>query len=160
MGTSKDSKICNYPIIYYKNTRTLLFQDLHTLDLEPFQYSGMNFTAVRLIDPEDYMVRRIIEDFFAPLGITEANQLTLEQALMFDGVQLFARAFKQLSDSVKGELKQLPCDGSENWEHGISLSNFIRSVRSYEDQNMYSLKLCCNTFIFPQFFLNSFFFAD
>ena len=96
--------------------------------MEPFQYSGMNFTGVRLVDPDDYMVRRIIEDFFTPLGITRANQLTLEQALMFDGVQLFARAFKQLSDAVKGDVKQLPCDGSENWEHGISLSNFMRSV--------------------------------
>ena len=73
---------------------------------------------------------------------------------MFDGVQLFARAFKQLSDSVKGEMKRLPCNGSENWEHGISLSNFIRSVRSYEDQIMYSLRLCHNIFIFLHFFLH------
>lgn len=37
--------------------------DLHTLDLEPFQYSGSNITGIRLIDPEDFRVRQI-SDFW------------------------------------------------------------------------------------------------
>lgn len=101
--------------------------DLHTINIEPFQYSGMNFTAVRIIDPDDYMTRKIIEDFFQNKEIKDASQLSLEQALIFDGVQLFARAFKQLSDAVKINIKKLPCTGLENWEHGISLSNFMRA---------------------------------
>lgn len=33
--------------------------DFHTLDLEPYQYSGTNITGVRFIDPEDIRVRQI-----------------------------------------------------------------------------------------------------
>lgn len=27
--------------------------DMHTIDLEPFQYSGTNITGIRLVDPEN-----------------------------------------------------------------------------------------------------------
>lgn len=107
-----------------------LLQDLHTIDLEPYQFSGVNFTGVRLIDPESPLVATIIEKHKNEWGLDDATQLRVEPALMYDAVQLFARAFKRLKDAIKGEVKQLPCNGTLSWEHGDSLSNFMRMVSS------------------------------
>lgn len=38
--------------------------DLHTIDLEPFQHGGTNITGVRLIIPDDEMVKQVT-DFIA-----------------------------------------------------------------------------------------------
>lgn len=37
--------------------------DLHTLDLEPYQYSETNITGIRLVDPEDARVEQIISSW-------------------------------------------------------------------------------------------------
>lgn len=37
--------------------------DMHTIDLEPFQYSGANITGFRLVSPEDPFVKNITETF-------------------------------------------------------------------------------------------------
>lgn len=100
------------------------------MDLEPYQYSGVNFTGLRLIDPEDPIVNQTFEKHKNEWGL-DASQLRVEPALMYDAVQLFARAFKQLKDATRGDIKKLPCDGSVRWEHGLSLSNFMRSVRFF-----------------------------
>lgn len=61
-------------------------------------------------------------------GLNDPSELRVEPALMYDAVQLFARAFKRLKDAIKGDVRQLPCNGSLSWEHGYSLSNFMRLV--------------------------------
>lgn len=33
--------------------------DMHTIDLEPFQYSGTNITGIRLVDPESPIMQQI-----------------------------------------------------------------------------------------------------
>lgn len=106
----------------------LTFQDLQTIDLEPYQYSGVNFTGVRLIDPDSPVVSGIVKMHEAEWGLDNPRQLRIEPALMYDAVQLFARAFKQLKDSIEGDVKRLPCNDTINWEHGYSLSNFMRVV--------------------------------
>lgn len=106
----------------------LTFQDFQTIDLEPYQYSGVNFTGVRLIDPDSPVVSGIVKMHEAEWGLDNPRQLRIEPALMYDAVQLFARAFKQLKDSIEGDVKRLPCNDTINWEHGYSLSNFMRVV--------------------------------
>ncbi|XP_011251852.2 glutamate receptor ionotropic, kainate 2 isoform X1 [Camponotus floridanus] len=106
--------------------------DLQTLDLEPYQYSGVNFTGLRLIDPEDPIVQQTLDEYKNEWGLDDPWELQTEPALMYDAVQLFATAFKQLKDAVKGDVKTLPCDGNfyndtVRWEHGLSLINFMRS---------------------------------
>ena len=104
-------------------------QDLQTLDLEPYQFSGVNLTGIRLIDPEDPTVLQIANRHKNEQE-NNSSQLRVEHALMYDAVQLFARAFKQLKDATKVNVnKLLKCDGNSRWEHGLSLSNFTRSVR-------------------------------
>ncbi|XP_014479803.1 PREDICTED: glutamate receptor ionotropic, kainate 2-like isoform X2 [Dinoponera quadriceps] len=101
--------------------------DLQAVDLEPYQYSGVNFTGVRLIDPEDPIVNETMFKHRNEWNLDDSSKLRTEPALMYDAVQLFARALKQLRDATKqGDVKELPCDGSERWEHGLSLSNFMR----------------------------------
>lgn len=104
--------------------------DLQTLDLEPYQYSGVNFTGVRLIDPEDSIVKLAVKRHKNEWGLSDALQLRVEPALMYDAVQLFARAFKQLEDATNGTVTYLSCDGKKRWEHGLSLSNFMRSTET------------------------------
>lgn len=111
-----------------KTSSQLPFQDLQTIDLEPYQYSGVNFTGVRLIDPDNPIVLDIVKMHEAEWGLDNPRQLRVEPALMYDAVQLFARAFKQLKDSIEGDVKKLPCNDTINWEHGYSLSNFMRVV--------------------------------
>ncbi|KAG5316711.1 GRIK2 protein, partial [Acromyrmex insinuator] len=103
--------------------------DLQTLDLEPYQFSGVNFTGIRLIDPEDPTVLQIANRHQDEWSL-DPSQLRVEHALMYDAVQLFARAFKQLKDATKGNVKKLSCDGDSRWEHGLSLSNFMRSTET------------------------------
>ncbi|XP_077258756.1 glutamate receptor ionotropic, kainate 2-like [Temnothorax americanus] len=104
--------------------------DLQTLDLEPYQYSGVNFTGVRLIDPEDPTVLKILDRHKKEWDLDDPSQLRVEPALMYDAVQLFALAFKQLKDATKGDIRALPCNGTVRWEHGLSLSNFLRSTET------------------------------
>lgn len=114
-------------------------QDLQTLDLEPYQFSGVNFTGIRLIDPKDSTVLQIAKRH--EWCLDNPSQLRVEHALMYDAVQLFAKAFKQLEDATKGNVKQLSCDGNSRWEHGLSLSNFMRSVRQEKCLNLNILNI-------------------
>ncbi|XP_076391777.1 glutamate receptor ionotropic, kainate 2 isoform X2 [Megachile rotundata] len=113
-------------VLSEKNKIIVTSLDLQTIDLEPYQFSGVNFTGVRLIDPENPVVTNVVEMHKNEWGFDDASQLRVESALMYDAVQLFARGFKQLKDAVKGDVKQLTCNDTSNWEHGSSLSNFIR----------------------------------
>ncbi|XP_050585066.1 glutamate receptor ionotropic, kainate 2-like [Bombus affinis] len=113
-------------IMSEKNRIIVTSLDLQTIDLEPYQYSGVNFTGVRLIDPESPLVTSVVEMHKYEWGLDDPSKLRVEPALMYDAVQLFARAFKRLRDTIKANVKTLPCDGTVSWEHGFSLNNFMR----------------------------------
>lgn len=83
----------------------------------------MNITALRLIDPESELVQNIIK-----YRLRGFSNLTANQAVMYDAVQFVALAFKNLTNSTKKIVRSLPCDGSEIWEHGETLTNYIRTV--------------------------------
>lgn len=105
------------------------WQDLQTLDLEPYQYSGVNFTGLRLIDPEDPIVEETINRHRTEWDLDDPSELRVEAALMYDAVQLFTKAFKQLKSATKGDIKKLRCKNNQRWEHGLSLMNFMRTVK-------------------------------
>lgn len=112
----------------------LLPQDLQTINLEPFQYGGTNFTGLRLIDPEDPLVIDTFEREKYNWDLEDLTQLTVEAALIYDGVQLFGRALKQLDDAIVADVKTSLCDNRDSWEHGSSLSNFMRLVTQSTDR--------------------------
>uniref|UniRef100_A0A1B0DHH7 Receptor ligand binding region domain-containing protein n=1 Tax=Phlebotomus papatasi TaxID=29031 RepID=A0A1B0DHH7_PHLPP len=78
--------------------------DLHTLDLEPYQYSGTNITGIRLIDPEDPRLVQVTDLWKnlheeQGLELPESllpNNIRTEVALTFDSVLIFADALNQL----------------------------------------------------------------
>jgi hypothetical protein len=72
--------------------------DMHTIDLEPYQYGGTNITGIRLVDPDDALVKEVTEDIKkiihsnsdaegnvleVPDGLT-AEKMEIETALTFD----------------------------------------------------------------------------
>lgn len=54
--------------------------DMHTIDLEPYQYSGTNITAIRIIDPESELIQQV-ETF-----ITESELANGEE--MLEGINI------------------------------------------------------------------------
>ena len=36
-------------------------QDLHTIDLEPYQYGGTNITGLRMVDPKNDIVQKAVK---------------------------------------------------------------------------------------------------
>ncbi|KAK9303596.1 hypothetical protein QLX08_004759 [Tetragonisca angustula] len=113
-------------IMSEKNKIIVTSLDLQTIDLEPYQFSGVNFTGVRLIDPANPLVASIAETHKYEWGLNDPSELRVEPALMYDAVQLFARAFNRLRYTIKANVKPLLCNGSISWEHGFSLNNFMR----------------------------------
>ena len=99
------------------------FQDLQTINYQPYQYSGMNITALSLINPENDVAQNIIKNRFHGF-----SKLTASQAVMYDAVQFVALAFRNVTNSTKKIVRSLPCDGSKIWEHGETLTNYIRTV--------------------------------
>jgi len=51
-----------------------------------------------------------------------------ETALIYDAVHLFAQALNDLDHSQEINTKPLSCDGSETWQHGNSLVNYMKLV--------------------------------
>lgn len=158
--------------------------DMHTLDLEPYQYSGTNITGIRMIDPDDILVQTVTEfwkknfklkkesependnadeRFFDPQNpnqqtyyenqqnpveeedeeeedvdeeeediepeIFSPEKLPTSIALIYDGLLLFAEAYKQFEGKKNVEPAELLCDSKDStWTSGFSLSNYMRTV--------------------------------
>lgn len=95
---------------------------MQTLDLEPYQYSGVNLTGVRLIDP------KIDRHTLQSLNLADGSHLRVEAALAYDAVQLFASSYARLLCNSEENLEKLSCNRMKIWEHSFSLSNYIRNV--------------------------------
>lgn len=70
--------------------------DLHTIDLEPYQYGGTNITGIRLITPKNPIVRQVTE-FFRQQHMTKgmefpesllAEKIRMDTALAYDAGKL------------------------------------------------------------------------
>lgn len=139
---------------------------MHTIDLEPYQYSATNITGIRLVDVENPLMElatRTLEDEethrnrymdqeedesgnrkrkvwvkwnefrskFSRIGsVITPKEITVQSALIFDGVLLLAEAFKQFeTDQVRS--KKMDCRSDDAWESGNSISNFARNVNVF-----------------------------
>lgn len=54
--------------------------------------------------------------------------LQTETALTFDAVHLFARALTDLDRSQNVAIEGLSCSGTQTWQHGNSLVNYMKLV--------------------------------
>ncbi|XP_068244021.1 glutamate receptor ionotropic, kainate 2-like isoform X4 [Palaemon carinicauda] len=121
--------------------------DLHTVELEDFRHGGTNITALRIVDPENPLVQRVIKDWLfgqlrygrnaeeptsttaPPIQGSNMTFLKTEVALMYDAVQLFAKALDDLDRSRHIDVTPLDCDGDTTWVHGNSLINYMKWVQ-------------------------------
>lgn len=113
--------------------------DFHTIDIEPFQYSGTNFTGIRLIDPNDEDLKEAVQVFRTkmenngmemPIGLT-AEFMMVETALMFDAVLIFNEAIQQLNFTRGLKTMPLNCLDVSSWKYGYSIVNFMKTVNIF-----------------------------
>ncbi|KAL7304917.1 hypothetical protein TKK_0002715 [Trichogramma kaykai] len=97
--------------------------DFQSEDLSEYYFSGVNVTGIRLIN-----VDRLSGTYQVDLAPLE-NYTTTEY-LINDAVLSFANGFRRLKYSTSGLQKSISCNMSNNWEYGISLSNFMKSVQT------------------------------
>ncbi|KAG5684287.1 hypothetical protein PVAND_013523 [Polypedilum vanderplanki] len=128
--------------------------DMHTIDLEPYQYSGTNITGVRMINPDDSLVQSItgffaekyldrrlaqvdqeddddedIEDAEIPLGLTPEG-IRLETALIYDSVILFAHVMANNADL---QSDGFDCQNPTSiFVNGTTITNYMRSIPSFK----------------------------
>ncbi|XP_046600915.1 glutamate receptor ionotropic, kainate 2-like [Neodiprion lecontei] len=117
-------------LISDKHSFIIASLDLSTINLEPYQHGGTNLTGLRLIDPDDPVVIDTFEKHASEWGVEGPSQLTTEAALIYDSVQVFGRALKQLDDAIVADTKTSLCQNVDSWEHGSSLMNIMRSIES------------------------------
>lgn len=96
-----------------------------------------NITTVRLIDPLSPFVENIVRDLnfvqqrmnvnMEPL---KADKLTVNSILIYDAVNVFAKALKGLGMINKIITEPLQCKNSPfiPWSNGFKLINFMRVV--------------------------------
>ncbi|XP_055849579.1 glutamate receptor ionotropic, kainate 2-like isoform X2 [Episyrphus balteatus] len=98
--------------------------DLQTIDLEEFKYSEANITGIRMFSPDQPEVKLLITALGYPEDDIDRNvscPITLEMALLYDAVRLFAEGTKSI------ELKSAPlnCDDKEVLDNGYTFSNYL-----------------------------------
>ena len=57
-----------------------------------------------------------------------ANSLKLEFALLVDAVDLFTSALAEVETSTKFQELSLLCNTTDNWAHGDTVINFMKTV--------------------------------
>lgn len=130
--------------------------DMHTIDLEPFQYSGTNITGFRMVlPPEDSFVKHVTESFEewfmkkthkreepredekgdedsndqSGVEIPEgltAEKLLLETALTYDAVLLFSHVMSQHSNLKPSRVN---CNDRDSlFVNGTSIFNSLKTT--------------------------------
>ncbi|XP_052237251.1 glutamate receptor ionotropic, kainate 2-like isoform X4 [Dreissena polymorpha] len=107
--------------------------DISQLDLDRFAQKGANITAMRLIRPSSPEVVNIYNEWANRESNTVRSPLlgmraiATETALMYDAVNLFARALSSLSNQQL-QTEELQCGKKETWKKGANLLNYIKSL--------------------------------
>ncbi|XP_022163767.1 glutamate receptor ionotropic, kainate 2-like [Myzus persicae] len=114
--------------------------DAHTVDFSGIvQNLRTNITTVRLIDPLSPFVENIVRDLnfvqqrmnvnMEPL---KADKLTVNSILIYDAVNVFAKALKGLGMINKIITEPLQCKNSPfiPWSNGFKLINFMRVIET------------------------------
>ncbi|XP_054715518.1 glutamate receptor ionotropic, kainate 2-like [Uloborus diversus] len=111
--------------------------DIHTMNLEDFQYIGTNITGFRIVDDEASDFQEIVQDWrsgtlsgknFNIDSATYAKNFTTEVALVYDAVWTFATALNTLEKGQRLQVKSISCKDEEPWSYGLKLSRHMRGV--------------------------------
>lgn len=128
-----------------ENTQLIITNlDLHTIDLEPFRHSAANITAFKMIDENSQYIgklKKFLNETAVSIQEDEFNvdTLVLQDALIFDGILLFAEALKNLPPELTNPFK-LECGDDSTWKGGYTIANFMKNV-SKKEENSSSTKI-------------------
>ncbi|VVC31772.1 Ionotropic glutamate receptor, L-glutamate and glycine-binding domain,Receptor, ligand binding [Cinara cedri] len=113
--------------------------DMHTLDLDPFKYSGTTIIGMRLVKPYDNEFKNIVSQWTYNLSPLEPDDkvvipetIQVEAALIYDAVQLFTTTIFGLSKEIEISETPTPCNSSLSWKHGFTLINHMKMVKDFK----------------------------
>ncbi|KAG8194658.1 hypothetical protein JTE90_003129 [Oedothorax gibbosus] len=114
-----------------RNKYIITSLDLHTVNLEDFQYSRANITGFRIINSETKEYHKLLKETNYRLYKLKGEQvtsLTTAAAMQYDAVVLFAKALQDLDNAkyVK-EFPVLSCKHMTKRTDGTSLINYMKS---------------------------------
>ncbi|KAF7274436.1 hypothetical protein GWI33_012907 [Rhynchophorus ferrugineus] len=110
--------------------------DISVIDLEPFQYGGVNITGARIFDPTSEDVKQLTKEILDTMRIPneekENRYLKLTTALLVDGIHLFYDVIHGMPD-IQSDilLESLDCRDSDSWMYGYTIVNQIKG-RDYD----------------------------
>nr|CAD7433466.1 unnamed protein product [Timema monikensis] len=109
--------------------------DAHTLDFSEFEHLQTNVTFLRLIDPNSPEVIDAVNDWvhgereYGRVLNIRPETVRVEAALMYDAVNLFARAITQLDNNNPIEVTPLNCESGNIWPYGFALKNYMKHIK-------------------------------
>lgn len=136
--------------------------DLHTIDLEDFKYGKTNITGFRLVDEDSNEMQNFLSNYSAHAsrggkrtGLT--RKLRTETALIYDAVQMFAKAIQELEKSRTIDFPPIQCDAGIRGSDGTSILNFMKSttIRGLTGDVMFDLQGYRSHFFLDLMFLTS-----
>nr|CAD7601759.1 unnamed protein product [Timema genevievae] len=109
--------------------------DAHTLDFSEFEHLQTNVTFLRLIDPNSPEVVNAVNDWvhgereYGRVLNIRPETVRVEAALMYDAVNLFAKAITQLDNNNLIEVTPLNCESGNIWPYGFALKNYMKHIK-------------------------------
>ena len=98
--------------------------DMHTIDLEPFQYGGTNITGLRMIFPDDPHVKAIADDLNAYLNDEESKGRASNR---YGG---------RHDESRYNKYEEPSSDSEDDWRAGLSIEHMRLSTALTYDAGM------------------------
>lgn len=105
--------------------------DLHTIDLVPFQHIEANITGFRITDGKSEYMNGLRSYMNGKEIITfSPDSVLLHDAVIFDGILLYAEAVKTLKKELLASVN-LSCRDDSTFRNGYSVSNHIKLVSKH-----------------------------
>ncbi|GIY79630.1 glutamate receptor ionotropic, kainate 3 [Caerostris darwini] len=105
--------------------------DLHTVDLEDFQYSRANITGFRIVNTENPLYEELLNETNYRLMKSRenpVNSISTASAMLYDSVVLFAKALQDLDNGKYVEkFPVISCDDISKGTDGTSIINYMKS---------------------------------
>ncbi|XP_030747692.1 glutamate receptor ionotropic, kainate 2-like, partial [Sitophilus oryzae] len=95
--------------------------DAHTLDWTEFKEMPANITAFRFIDPASDVIKNIRK-----IWRVDATNIKTGTALLYDALNVFITAFRDMAAKEDPIIKPLDCDDYEFSEHGQRIGELVR----------------------------------
>ncbi|GFT00129.1 glutamate receptor ionotropic, kainate 3 [Trichonephila clavipes] len=105
--------------------------DLHTIDIEDFQYSRANITGFKIVETESVLYEELLNETNYRLLRWKENtidSLSTSSAMLYDAVVLFSKALQDLDNGKYVEkFPVISCDDISKGTDGTSIINYMKS---------------------------------